>query len=561
MGCTESSTAITDIYAGNQVSRFAAPLPMTTEVLTRLIRDHNSLSGEVLQEGQTIQIPPLPARAASGPALENNCRYYDPTNSEYYISAGAPVDLQRSFSGFVPAQELGQFRMAGETIIPVTNEQVTQISQLNGRVVPIRMARVELLQDSECTSADLQFEASPYLAAARTRMQNLLPRIEAAAASKKLGLVDFDFDAGHGARVRSAALWVLEKLGIRADLEPYVENIDLTRREENTDTLQAMITSYSKLLQKFGQNDQQVRLAGFWTFEETDSAIGESFRTIPAAMMSAALWQYLSRGDYLNLSWKLETEPSIRPFRMAEALRENCPFVIVAAGNRNEEVRADLFPQSEASIFLSFVNVTYGARDGRLYGSRTSAREGGKVDLLAPGCGIKFGSLDQDNRGSSFASPIVAAAAWVKALVDSLSTNELRSALIHASLLVPPGDDPSTISGGYFDAARLFAPLRAHYLDATLREIFPLADVAVNAGDCGSFSSVQDRPASQDLIVYERDNKYFVLWRHDVQEFPGVRVEPPCETARLTLEATGPDGPVTFRSPEAFVEAIGHLTF
>lgn len=553
-----------DIYAGDLDSDFAAPLPETTELLARLIVARNGLSSEVLEEGQIIRIPPLPVRAATGTTFHNTWRHYDPTNSQYWISTWSPeAHVRQSVPGFVPAVELQPFRFAEETILPITSEQSRRLAQLspNGQVHQLLMARVELLQTQECMSADDQLEASPYLRRAQTRLRNLLPQIVEAAAERKLALVDFDFDRGHGAKVRSAALWVLEKVGVREVLEPYVENVELTPRRTNALRLQDALVSYSDWLLSSRENDMQVKLASWWTIAAPDIATGESVRMIPAAMISAVLWQELNQGDYLNLSWKLETAMGIQPLGIAQALRQHSSFVSVAAGNRTEEVRADLFPQGAASIFRSFVNVTYGARDGRLYGSRTGSMGGGKVDLLAIGCGIDFNDLRQSDRGSSFASPVVAAAAWVKALADSVSANELRAALIRASLLVQPASMRRTTSGGYFDPAKLIASLGPHYLDASFGKVVPLTDVTVNAGSCGVFSSVSSRSPLQDLIVYESENQYFVLRRHDVQEFPGVRLEPPCAITTLTLEAVGPDGRVKIESPQHFVESIGHLTF
>jgi hypothetical protein len=117
------------------------------------------------------------------------------------------------------------------------------------------------------------------------------------------------------------------------------------------------------------------------------------------------------------------------------------------------------------------------------------------------------------------------------------------------------------ISGGVFDPARLLSQPSAHYLDPARTRIIPLQDVAVDAGTCGTFGPIPAEPASQDVIVVSRNGKFFFVRRHNVQEFPGVRVEPECELKSLRVTGHGGDGVVNIQSPTEFVATIGHLTF
>jgi hypothetical protein len=204
--------------------------------------------------------------------------------------------------------------------------------------------------------------------------------------------------------------------------------------------------------------------------------------------------------------------------------------------------------------------VSHGAADGALYGSSPGRAGGGKVDVLAPGCGIAFERLRATDSGSSYAAPIVAAAAWIKSLLDSTPAAEMRAHLMQASLLVPPRTSPFVISGGVFDPARLLSGVGAHYLDPMRTTLHPLEDVVVDAGACGTFRSSRGAPPSQDLIAYQRGGKNFILRRHRTPDFPGVRLEDECAVSSLTVTALGTPG-LQIPSFSEFVGRVGHLTF
>jgi REP element-mobilizing transposase RayT len=261
-------------------------------------------------------------------------------------------------------------------------------------------------------------------------------------------------------------------------------------------------------------------------------------------------------------AWTIRVARAInpQPLRLRDTLISKQSFVVVAAGNEAAEVRADLFPQSAASIFPEFINVSHGAADGALFGSSTGRAGGGKVDVLAPGCGIAFERLRATDSGSSYAAPIVAAAAWIKSLLDSTPAAEMRAHLMQASLLVPPRTSPFVISGGVFDPARLLSGVGAHYLDPMRTTLHPLEDVVVDAGACGTFRSSRGAPPSQDLIAYQRGGKNFILRRHRTSDFPGVRLEDECAVSSLTVTALGTPG-LQIPSFSEFVGRVGHLTF
>ncbi len=555
-----------DVYRNRGKARFSAPLPETTATLSRIIKVANGLGGSGPRAGTILRIPPLPYRPASGPGLAKVTRTYDPRFSSYGLIrsdeiVALPLITTASADRAAPA------RMVTETIISISEERASDLTGFPmERLPPTRYAKVELLQSPPCANPDVQFASSPYLAKAKERLTLALPRLETAAKNRRLALLDFDFDFsnGHGAQVYSAAAWLLERLGITS-LTANVAKVELNKAAAKKE-LEVMLHEYIVFAEKRNHGVDQKQHAAVWLIDPIEGMdVGETIYSIPSVLMSAAMWKYLNEGAWLNLSWQIESTTSTQPWALLQTLQAEGSFVAVAAGNeRTAAVRYDLFPQSAASAFREFVNVTYGTKEGVLYGSHTSApgTGGGQVDLLAPGCGFQYMSLRENHSGSSYASAIVATAAWIKTLLDGTSSISMRHALVHGSLLVPPVATATTLSGGVFDPARLLTLPQMHYLTPDRSRMVAITSPKLDAGSCGVHLPIDDT-ASRDFLVYRRDGKYFLLRRHDdLRVSPlGVIVEDPCELTTLAFTAVTADGPLNITSPQAFVQTIGHLTF
>ena len=554
-----------DIYQISDGTPYSVPLPKTLDTLTRLIKTANDLTSDVLSEGSSLKVPLIPIRPATGPGLPLAARLYDPQREIYAVVDGDGISEFPPGSEPWIAAEAQRLRLVTNTTIPVTDEHIDELRRLPTKIQRLDYARVTLLRQARpkpCHDADPLLTQSPYLPLARQRIRDLYSDIQAAADTRQLALVDFDFvgDGGHGAKVYSAVYWLLNHLDAD-DLLTKVDRVDLNPTN-NEKRLQQMLSAYEDHLTVYGESNDQIPLAGWWTIVTQDNQPGDTLREIPVVMASAALFDTLKKGSWLNLSWRIEAATSVQPFRMAKTLQKRGSFVAVAAGN-DGEVRYDIFPQSQSSAFLEFTNVTYGSPTGQPYGSVTGVETGGKVDLMAVGCGFHVGSLVPEDHGSSYASPVVLAAAWLKHLVDGVPSERMRRTLLRAALLVPPASGPTTVSGGLFDPARLlaFRQTEPHYLDVTRTQLYRLNSVSLQTGQCGTYESVVGNAVTQDMIVYEKDGRYFLLRRHDVRVFPGVSVEPPCEVSDLTLFAEGSSGNLLITSAAEFVATIGHLTF
>lgn len=554
-----------DIYTGTTKKvAYSRPLPTTSKMLVDLIEDANDVKTTALTVGQEVSVPPVPVRASAASADSSVVRIFDPQTEHYAVFDtsyhGTPVaGLYANRDAYRPAATLAPLREAGRTIFALSPQRAATLGF--GRVVS-NYVSVRLLQAKPCVAPDPVIKTSPYLQFAHTQLAGKLDELKKKSANRRLVLIDFDFEKGHGSQVRSAARWVLNHLSV-ASLADEMREVELNPSGYSTDVPVDLIKLGQRYVEwgaKFGVTSSDAYALSGWLMYEKPG-VGKAEYTVPPILLQAAVWDHLDRGNWLNLSWMVSASSGALPVELDPLLKKSGSFVAVAAGNDAEEVRADRTPQSAASIVPQFANVTFGAPDGTIYGTWTGSA-GGRVDVLAPGCGITYGTLTPDLRGSSYASPIVAAAAWLKHLLDGTTATDMRRLLIRASSLVPPRTE-KVASGGAFDPARLLANVGAHYVDPPRRTITTIKDVDIrtNGASCPSLKPNAARPASQDVIVYNSGGKYFLLHRSEFDAYPNVGIAAPCEITQLTMTGVTPAGAVTIGSPADFVARIGQLTF
>lgn len=537
---------------------YAVLLPKTTAALVQLIREANPGVSEQFLDVAEIRIPPVPVRTKSG-YLGHTIRLYDPLNVEY--AQRSETNEWTFAEGMQPARELNEIRTSKATFVEVSPHAAAALKTIAPEQRAVLYAQVRLHQAAACALADPRIDQSPYFAAAKARVAGNLSSAVTAAAARHLALLDFDFHAGHGSRVRSAAEWLLTKFDAQA-LIAFIRNFEMSKAVKKDD-LTAAISDYDEWNTAQHQDDSfEFAEAGLWLLRKTSVQPSNTVYVMPSLAVAAPLWKHINAGDWLSLSWQVDAVQSVQPAGLRDQLSHGKTFVTVSAGNDRGEVRSDLFPQSGASLFPQFVNVTYGDPDGHPRGSVTSTLGGGKVDLLGIGCGIGFQALKTSDADSSFAAPLVAASAWLRSLVDKNTTpDNIRTALDEAALLTAPVVPRASITGGVFDPARLLFPMVMHYLDPARRQLTALSDATLNAGTCGTYRPFNDSRGFQDFIVYQQEGQYYLLRRHRVSDFPGIRVEDPCELSTLTFTGQTANGPVVVNSPADFVGRIGHLTF
>jgi len=114
-------------------------------------------------------------------------------------------------------------------------------------------------------------------------------------------------------------------------------------------------------------------------------------------------------------------------------------------------------PQRGASLYPNFANITYGLRDGTVLGGTTSTMYNTLVTTMGPGCGFQYRAIGPNDIGTSFTTPYVAAAAWIKSLVDNVAPLAMRKELVGATLPVPSPRAIDTEGGGIFDSPKLLS--------------------------------------------------------------------------------------------------------
>ena len=404
---------------------------------------------------------------------------------------------------------------------------------------------------------------SPYLAVARRRIAGAVEQLRHLAEQYPLVLMDVQFETGHGAAVQQAATQLLSDLGA-ATLAEHVLTYDIlprpaegeharTLRDENSD----LVTVYDAYTRGYGisQNEKNDALAwlGFPSLVDRRFAL-----EIPPSIMQAMVWSQLTKGRWLNMSWAARPMESVFPPRWADLVTDS--FVSVAAGNTNGPLPPERNPQQLASRSRHFANVTYGSADGVAIGTTTN-ESGPRVDLMA------LSDSRSTVHGSSYASSLVAAAAWLKHLLDGTDAADMRHELLRASSLVAlNGGD--TRAHGVLDPARLIANPGAHYVsarDGSIEKLSGTVALDVRASGCIDKTRVarSDRQGVLEVVVYPDRERYFLLQRLVPLQGGDVTVYGPCLVENIALSVTTSDEMVLLEigSPQEFHATIRSLHY
>jgi hypothetical protein len=323
---------------------------------------------------------------------------------------------------------------------------------------------VSLLQATPptCTTTAPQLSDFPEGAALQQRLQSpqLADAMVAAAKNMPLVIIDFDFEAGHGAAVLDVIKSVLDPLHLWLALEPHIERIDFDRRQPAARSkLREILTEHEKSVAKAMRTEPLQKAfvrADAWVKGTTVNfdANGQVSlsQEINEQVFYALLWKYFTdRQAWVNMSFFIDAPE----FRIIDGIAKSPSFAVIAAGNDDSQsVPDNRYPQAGAKLFDNFVNVTYGTRGGDICGSRHSNLI--PVGLVAPGGGFTGSHITPQQNGSSFASPYVAAVSWLKRLTDGVSAATMRNVLMDS---VEPSFaflDP-VASGGFFDGAAMLA--------------------------------------------------------------------------------------------------------
>jgi hypothetical protein len=582
--------------------------PRSAAAMVKALRRGNPELPERIPAGTVVRLPPVPVRAKGcydvDRGRDEDFRVFSARNHAYAGTSGADVLPLPQETSIASAARMTSARNASSTgiVLEVTPELRQAVAERGVPAVLVSTrrtaegaqsvktdARLELLEQpaAECTDAFDVLNKSPFRTAAMTRLSALPAATRAAilglASRRRFVVLDAQVTRadGHGHKVHAVAKATLEKLGA-ADVAERTQAFDLLpSNAKAAGDLRKALETFVKSQRPVA--DTEIKRARDWIEEKQAEAASRTWAPVfdmPDMLLQAVLWtNFIVGADaapgpeekkeavWLNMSFRIRSGAIglvLDSFRRGDAL------AFVAAGN-DSRARLDrgFVPQDGALGNPNFVLVTHG-RLGGIDGT-VSGDIGPQVTLVAPGCGFP----GMPDRGSSFASPYVAAVAWLRHLVD-VATHEQRplSYLIQDLAVAsrPVAEYEHVRSGGFFDAAHLLArPSPAHLLlsDGTsvaLQRFVVAANCATADGDVPQeFQSADPRLADavSSFSAQKKPDGSFQLWKRRVGRDGVSTVSPACGGQKLqglSVEATTPAGERLKFALKAFAEQVVALT-
>ena len=473
------------------------PFKSTVDVLQTAIQRENGMAAErdELAAGTKLRIPPVPVAGERNvkPNVPVRTRIFDPSSFRYGFVPSLK-NVGRATTRDVSLAKDHAFRAARLTVIEIPHWRDAaaylrkhKIPLPQGVLVkrPTATAKLEFLdpnEDADCPPRVTALEGSPLVTVTKAELEKRRGKIDdvvLAAEAMPLWIVDWDVDVpgGHGNKVHAVVTGVLRDLGFE-ELLPHVHTFDLNpmhNGQELLRTLQAY-RDFNEANDNFSAEAMSLafRTAKQW-IEKPEIDPNAPAQDIDEFVLQSVFWRFL----YNAPSWANFSFRTLYPqgaLLHASFMEQSRSFAAVAAGNdRDREVALGSYPQVGAAMHPQLVNVTYGRPDGYVLGSRHGARV--PVLLVARGCGFAYENrIRPDERGSSFATPFVAATSWVKALTEGIDPEAMRDRLGDAVTLTP-FVQPMVASHGIYDPALLFvAETQQPYAilrDGTMKALTP----------------------------------------------------------------------------------------
>lgn len=433
----------------------------------------------------TVKLPPVPVRGFSDYGRAPNAvdaRVFDPTLMEYELrsSTGGSVALSNST---IPLATANQAARRGKITKVVLSFTDTALNAFQGAKRAVRallalddnegMANVSLLsaQPASCAAASEWMGASPYLGAMKGLFASpQVDKLVAAARNVPLTIIDWNIrDAngavdpkGHGAKVRAVVSEMLAGLGLqRLDSDEFIKVIELNPAR-NRAGLKAILAAYKAELVKQSGSDIAKEFVGAEHWVDNHVPLDEYApqQKVHSLVLQAIFWHQFRQTQAVNLSFT--TDSMALKITAPNFMVGSRAFGAFAAGNNGMPVNPRLLPQAEAYQWPTLVNVTHGRADGAIQGDISNEQFKILVTLVAPGCGYTTPPLMTSDVGSSFASPYVLTAAWIR-MLQGIPAASLKRALITASRPLPTVGS-RVESGGLFDAAQFLLQPRSHLL-------------------------------------------------------------------------------------------------
>jgi len=562
--------------------------PQTTDALVKEIQRANDIKVPELTEDTELRLPPVPVRGDSFFELPGfHIRTYRPSTQCYESADRLSALTFCDTSRIAPAADLGSERAANFTVVEfdastLSTERLRSFGEHWPADVFIRSSsryvQIRLFQQGsgQCGDATDWLSNSPYLPLLKERLSALGDegKQQLATKAKRMPFVILDWGTessaqGHGAKVLSVAHYLLHELGLDF-VSDLVVGLDLRPGPKSQGELLSVLRNYqtkTKGRLKQDPRSEDFKDAERWIRHPPPLAEGAIDYQVPEILVQALFWKFSNEKSWVNFSFAFYS-PALRLIAW-QFLTEPNSFAFLAAGNTPVGLTSDTVPQDSGSSRRNLVNVTYGHSQGAIWGSFSDTESNMIVSLVGPGCGFAYESIGAKDQGSSFASPYVGVAAWLKYLLDDVGVYEMRRWLILASRPVASQTHPVE-SRGVFDAARLLSfPSRAHYIDGQNRLVSLKAydvTVCIKPGDGESKRLKWKHEGKQTwrtLAVYSDENHQLHVLVREVNRngFPLVTPQDGLLTcAHLSLiKETGDK--VVIKSPSELVAQLSELSF
>jgi hypothetical protein len=566
--------------------------PETMEVIRNAIRLVNGRAAAMLPIGSTIKIPPVPMSGYATYGYKPSLSHFDPRSGAYWFVGQLRQDITTLTGTIGSRAENDQRRNTTlrmveldvtDTLRQLVSEPLTREALAKSVVIVSADSKDNVLRavthqssPAPCSTSVDWLPTSRYF----SLWQTLRPKIDTSSTGNLLAtakahpfvIVDWNTGPtvlGHGSKVVAVAKNLLHTLTLDdlAECSDCLQSLDLNPNH-NGKALSALLDSFlsSKTIDT-ANIPKMIQDSRVWVNSNVPARDKpDSDMEVDELIIQAVTWQLFNKSTaYVNMSFQV----------FSPALNLAPPMYFVgsqsfgtAAAGDSFQVNPGTFPQFVVSTYPTLTNVTYGTQDGTILGPTSSTVASTPVHLVAPGCGFSFGPITVSDRGTSFASPYVGAAAWVKSLLQpSITVETMRSRLVLASRPLSP---PMTgiLSGGLFDAALLLAAPGAHAVDIH-NNVIPLASATGSL----SFTTAS---GSQELQLTGRPDQAEwtvaqlpctgggpCLW---FREWDGTDLSIPKgdhSIRSVSLVLTPADGSplMTIDSPAAFFAAIKELWY
>lgn len=456
--------------------------PETQRLLAAMVADANptlvlTTARDEVTAG-SVRLPPVPVRAYSSYQTgEVVTRTFDPESMSYLLRAPGGEETSPS-ADTIPKAANGAVRRGAltEVLLSVTPDVKDRLRRYRSLLRPLLaldedkddLVNVTLLGGAAapCNMASAWLAGSPYHASLKAALSLAeIAKIETAAANLPLTIIDWNVTdpKGHGAKVRAVVTEVLNHLGL-GSLDSRVRTVELNPTR-NRDGLKKLLATYKQYItQQSGGADiaKVFDSAEKWVAHYVSPDEYALNQRVPTLLLQAIFWSNFAKPQTLNFSFT--TDSVALTVLDANFMLGAKAFGALAAGNSGMPASPALRPQAEAYQWDNIVNVTHGRSDGTIDGDTTNSQYKIIVSLIAPGCGYTTPPLVPEDIGSSFASPYVAAVAWIR-MLQGTQARSVKRALINAS-------EPSSAvgqrveSGGLFDPALFLLQPNTHAVSA-----------------------------------------------------------------------------------------------